>query len=143
MTIKRSQIVQTAKSYLGVPWTHQGRSRAGVDCVGLVVAVAGDLGILPPDLVIPPYRTRPDASLLSYFDTHMTPVSLRAIKDGTVVIFAYGGSPYHAGIVVNVNSSAIVHAYAAHRKVVPDHLEASTKGRTLIRAYDYPGVTDG
>ncbi len=31
------RVCQTARSYLGVPWLGQGRSKQGVDCVGLVI----------------------------------------------------------------------------------------------------------
>lgn len=145
MTLLRSHIVASATSFLGVPWRHQGRARAtGVDCVGLVYAVAEDLGLLPPEGVfIPPYRVHPDASLLSYFERYMDPVPLTKIKDGVAVVFSFGGSPYHAGVVVNASSRALVHAYAARREVVTDYLDGTSKGRRLLRAFDYRGVQDG
>jgi hypothetical protein len=71
MTLLRSQIVAKAKSFIGTPWKHQGRTRRSVDCVGLVVAIADELGVLPPDLEIPPYRRVPDGSLEWYFRKHM------------------------------------------------------------------------
>jgi len=39
------QFVAAARSYLGVPWVRQGRSRQGVDCIGLVVLAARDCGM--------------------------------------------------------------------------------------------------
>lgn len=40
--------VDHARKYLGVPWRHQGRSRGGLDCVGLVVLAARDCGLDAP-----------------------------------------------------------------------------------------------
>lgn len=37
-----------ARGWIGVPSRHQGRSRAGVDCIGLVVMAARDCGLDVP-----------------------------------------------------------------------------------------------
>lgn len=141
--IKRTEIVAKAQTYLGVRWTHQGHTRNGVDCVGLIRAVATDLGIAPDDLYVPPYRTQPDASLLSYFDRYMDRIPISRAREGSVMIFGFGPSPHHAGILTSVNLSAIIHANAGHRKVVVDYLESKAKRRRILRAFDFKGVTDG
>lgn len=145
MTLLRSQITTAARSFLGVPWRHQGRSRAsGVDCVGLIYAVGDQLGLLPPEGVhIPPYRTQPDASLLAYFDKYMDRIAPADAREGTAIVFTFGSSAHHAGIVVNSSSRSIVHAYAAKHQVVIDYLDSQSKGRRILRAYDYRGVQDG
>jgi hypothetical protein len=39
-------VVQRARSYIGVPFQHQGRGQGhGVDCVGVPICVAADLGL--------------------------------------------------------------------------------------------------
>jgi hypothetical protein len=42
-------IIAAARSWLGVPWGHQGRTRQGVDCAGLVVLVGRGLGLADYD----------------------------------------------------------------------------------------------
>jgi cell wall-associated NlpC family hydrolase len=42
------QFVAAARGYIGVPCRHQGRSRRGLDCIGLVVVAARDCGLDPP-----------------------------------------------------------------------------------------------
>lgn len=46
MPVSRQQIVEVARSYCGVKYTHQGRKRnIGLDCGGLILMVARDLGL--------------------------------------------------------------------------------------------------
>lgn len=35
-------IVEAARTYIGVPWKHMGRSRRGLDCAGLLIVAAKD-----------------------------------------------------------------------------------------------------
>ena len=41
--LRRRDIVAAARSWIGTPYRHQGRGRAGLDCVGLLVEVANDM----------------------------------------------------------------------------------------------------
>jgi cell wall-associated NlpC family hydrolase len=45
MPVEPNAIIAAARSWLGVPWRHQGRTRQGVDCAGLVVLVGRGLGL--------------------------------------------------------------------------------------------------
>lgn len=143
MTLTRSQIVATAKSFIGTPWKHQGRTRRSVDCVGLVYAVANELGVLPQNITIPPYRRVPDGSAAVYFDRHMDRARKDSLKRGMVLLHSFMGSPFHASILVDPTTGAIVHAYARHRKVVIDLFKGRKDGMVLYAAYDFKGVTDG
>lgn len=40
ITVTGSEIVDIAREYLHVPFRHQGRDRNGIDCVGLLIAIA-------------------------------------------------------------------------------------------------------
>lgn len=140
MNPTRADIVQTARSYLGVKWKHMGRDREGLDCVGLLIAVWRDLGYEPSEVPIPPYRLQPDGTMLDYFKRYMVRCPLLSIREGTAVVFSYFGSPYHAGIVIDAKQRFIVHAFAQTRQVVVDDLDNGLHGRKLISAWDYPGV---
>jgi len=52
---ERLKVCAAARSYLGVPWVGQGRSRQGVDCSGLVIMAFRDAGY-PVDEPRPDYR---------------------------------------------------------------------------------------
>jgi len=54
-----------ARAWLGIPWRHQGRSARGVDCAGLVVLVARELGLADYDKQT--YGRRPEGQ---GFDQH-------------------------------------------------------------------------
>ena len=60
----RQQIVEAAKSMLGVPFLHQGRDeKLGVDCVGLLVVIGRKIGY--PEIVdITDYRRMPKAEVI-------------------------------------------------------------------------------
>ncbi len=45
MIVKRSEIVDSARSYKDVRFAHQGRTRRGLDCAGLLVRVGQDTGL--------------------------------------------------------------------------------------------------
>ena len=51
-------IIAAARSWLGVPWRHQGRTRQGVHCAGLVVLVGRELGLADYDTHAYGRRTR-------------------------------------------------------------------------------------
>jgi len=142
-TVKRSDIVRVAREYLGVTWRHQGSNRAGVDCVGLILAVGYELDMIPRGLKVPPYKRIPNTTLLTYFDMAMTPCLPKDVKNGTAVVFSYGGTPHHAGIVVDATTGAIIHAYGTEKKVVIGYLHSNHKSRKFTRAYDYTGVQNG
>jgi len=140
--VTRSDIVACAQGYVGTPWRHMGNDGRGVDCVGLLVAIWRDLRFTPKP-VIPPYRREPDGSLLEYFHEYMIPIPVHKLKVGSALIFAYQGSPYHVGVVVDPDRRSMIHAYARTRKVVFDIIDHGQETRRLICAWDYPGVTDG
>ena len=143
MTVTRTQIVSKAKSFLGTPWKHQGRNRRSVDCVGLVYAIADELGILPPKIDIPPYRRVPDGSVESYFQSYMDRVPKGSIKAGTVLLHSFMGSPFHASILIDPATGSIIHGTAKHRRVVIDLFKGKKDGMVLHAAYDFRGVQDG
>lgn len=117
--------VEAARSYLGTRWVHQGRSKAGIDCLGLVVRSAWDCGY---DLVdCKKYRRRPDdKKLLHMVDMQMDRVSKDDIQPGDILLIFFNGrktSPYHFAIV-DKDPRCIIHGHAPHRKVIMDSIDS-------------------
>jgi len=49
--ITADQFIAGARSMVGVPWLHQGRSRSGVDCIGLITSSAESAGLDVAELI--------------------------------------------------------------------------------------------
>ena len=61
--IDNLQIIATARTWLGTNFHHQGRIKnVGVDCIGLIIGVAAELGVVLPDRQN--YARQPDESEL-------------------------------------------------------------------------------
>lgn len=104
-------IVDTAREWIGVPWRHQGTTRAGVDCGGFIIGVAADLGI---DL---PIEMRHQTSRRDIFKVASDHGFLRCKrKIGCVAFSSDKNRLMHCGIVSGKTSW--IHASALRRKVV-------------------------
>ena len=103
--IKRSDIVSAARSFLGLPWVHQGRHpEAGIDCIGLLILTAKKVGI---DLIdCTNYSSRPDGRILMESlrvnpALVEKPTSEIAPVDAVVFWMANPSLPQHLGIITS------------------------------------------
>lgn len=128
-----------ARTWVGVPFRHAGRSRAGVDCLGLAIAVAREAGIAAPDADGYPRRPSPRA-LAEGLRAHMDRAPAgEAPRDGDLLVFAEP-HPVHVG-VVEVDGAGrrwVIHAYAPARKVIREPLEGE-RLRRVVAAYRHRG----
>jgi len=134
VAVSRAEIVAAARSYMGVRWHHQGRTRAGIDCIGLVIAVARDLGLSTYDIT--GYSRTPDGVALRRVMAEQL-VRVDHMRPGAVLLFSFFGSPLHAAIVTEPGN--MVHAFANARRVVEHRIDAVWRQR-LFSVFDYPGV---
>jgi len=118
--LQMNEFVEQARTYLGVPWRHMGRNRAGVDCVGLLTCVAYDLGIT--DYVPEPYRRVTDVKqLLTPIKIFCSPKPTDDLEPGDVLVFSMAGIiACHVGVVSDTNT--LIHAFIRKRKVVEEPL---------------------
>lgn len=136
--IARADVVSEARRWLGVPYVHQGRTRFGVDCIGLVLCVRNALE--PWEALhreLRNYARRPKDSLL-LDRVHANCVQLDAPEDGALILIRWpkNPEPSHAGIYADGN---IIHAYQRVRRVV----ETGFRACWLRWAHSYwrlPGV---
>ncbi len=92
--------IAAARTYIGVPWQHQGRSRHGIDCVGLLVCVARDLGIPVED--VRAYEREPRAhDLARILRRHCVSVPVAAMRRGDIVLM--GRPSTHVGILTHAH----------------------------------------
>lgn len=120
-----------ARSYVGVKWRHQGRSRSGMDCAGLVIRVPLDLGILPDGFDFRAYHRYPDGKTLERTCEenldHLD--SFAKVQPGDVLTMHDLGTrwPCHMGIVADRPGGGfnLVHSWAhlPIRRVVEARLD--------------------
>lgn len=123
----RAEFVEAARSYLQIPFEHQGRSRSGVDCLGLLVCIARDLGIDVVDNLnygrSPCHKTM-RAGLLNHFN--IIPRASISAGDVLWIKWTRRAYPLHLAIVTecssgNLRTMNILHAEADIAKRVVEH----------------------
>ena len=138
-SVAPAAFVAAARGYVGVPWRHLGRSRTGVDCIGLVLLVAREVGMDLPDPA--PYAREPQGTrLLDGILAHATRVA--EVAPGDVLLFRMGLYGGHVGIA-SVHPAwgvpACLHAYAPRRQVVEQPMDAELR-TALLGAFRLPAL---
>lgn len=138
--LSRDKILEAARSWIGVPWLHQGRSRHGVDCVGLIVKVAHDLGISDYDSNDYQRRTHGHA-FLRHFRENMKEKPIAEAAPGDVMLFRDSSYPCHSSIIGKDHRGlTIIHAYAIRRRVVEELLEQGDWISKRVACFEFDGV---
>ena len=136
-------VITEARSWVGVKFRHQGRTREGMDCAGLLLYVARELEL--SSIEPPPYRRVParvgNSTIQATCETHMRSIDARYMGPGDVALFAFFGRPWHLAIVAPYGTAelSIVHAYEPAGRVVQTRLDEVWRSR-MVAAYALPGV---
>jgi cell wall-associated NlpC family hydrolase len=160
-----ADIVAAARSYLGSQFRHQGRTRAGVDCAGLIICVAHDCGLYLDYQHVAYGKIFNGAITLRELTTYLDRVAASDLRPGDVALFA--GSAAHAhrpdparhvaivagrqqetvsrepssGSPLPVHGSlTLIHAYAPLGKVIEHRFDDAWRAR-LHAAFRLRGVT--
>lgn len=100
-------------TWQGVPWHHQGRTRAGVDCVGLALAALAEQGIRPD--VPADYHPSAVAALL-LANVEASPLLERRpdgdTQPGDVLVFRIYRQAQH--LAVALGDGRMIHAVRPH-----------------------------
>lgn len=141
--VTRQQIIETAREYIGTAYHKQGRLKktedelGGIDCCGLLICVAWELGLSDYDLQN--YSDQPDGeSLLREFNSQCTPVDTP--QPGDILIFKIRHFPQHCGIMSQINDyHSVIHAYQS-LNAVKEHILHDWWVKRIVAAYKFPGV---
>ncbi|MEM7493053.1 MAG: NlpC/P60 family protein [Pseudomonadota bacterium] len=141
--MRRNQIVDAARGWIGTPYRHQASKKAvGTDCLGLLRGVWRELVGVEPESV-PPYspdwaEALGEETLLETARRHMVEISLGDAQPGDVLLFRMGlGHPAkHCAIVSEAGK--IIHAYWG-RSVCETRL-VPWWTRRLAAAFSFPGL---
>lgn len=107
MDASQERLLKAARSLLGVKWRHRGRSRVGVDCVGLPWLMYAECGAVLPDrrdYGRDPFKKGLEAAMV---DALGEPVWRGAkgscmrgfLRPADVVVMSPASQPRHVGII--------------------------------------------
>lgn len=133
MPTDREILVESVRTWIDVPYRDKGRNRHGIDCIGLLLVAAKDVGLTTYDTVDYPRRPNP-RDFLRGMKSHLDRIPKSDAGHGDIMVFAEPKSPCHVGIL-DVNASGtvyVIHAYALARKVIREPLTSDRRSRALM-----------
>ncbi|HEQ98802.1 MAG TPA: hypothetical protein ENO22_05625 [candidate division Zixibacteria bacterium] len=115
---EREQIIEEARSFLGVPFQHRGRSRSGLDCVGLLELVG--LAVFGNKIELGAYPRHPSSrQVFEQINKYADRIEGSQARPGDLVLMNYGGRSTHFGIL---SDKGVINASAIEKKVVEQPL---------------------
>lgn len=139
MPVHPLDVVNEARKWKGIPFKHQGRTKNGVDCVGLCLVVGWSLGVYSKDHKA--YSIYPQKDLLkSHLDEILIECPKSDIETGCIVMMKIDIDPQHMAIVCpySEKSFGMIHSY--YKRGVVEHRLSQGWGRRIVTAYKIPGV---
>lgn len=128
----RKQVIEEARSYLGVRFCHQGRSRRGVDCAGLLFCVFDRVVGLKYNYGPYPNHLK-SAMIFRKMKEFGDRIDKRSAGPGDVVLMCFRGSSTHLGILTE---KGVIHADGPIGKVIEHSISKSSMlGNGRIAAY--------
>lgn len=119
-----------ARQYLGVKFAHQGRSEWALDCAGLAILAARDIGFEASD--IHGYSRMPDGrTLKEVMDSQLTRVN-RPPRPNDILLMRFKKNPQHIGIVTD---SGIIHSHESVGCVIEHGLDDRWRKR-IVAVYE-------
>jgi len=134
----RADLIAVAREYLGTPFHHEGRLKGiGVDCVGLLICVARDLGLSHRDVTGYP-RQPSGGRLRRELHSQLTLLAIADAEPGDIVLMA-DTQERHVGLLAShpLGMSSLIHADAWRRCVIEHRLDMMWHAR-IVAAYRFP-----
>ena len=133
-------VVREARTWVGVPFRHQGRDRTGVDCWGLPTVVLRELGALPDGFGAADYPRRPvdaegDRRIAHYCTT------LPDALPGCLVALRLARTITHVALLTDTDT--MIHALEKHGQVIEHGFRGMWKTRYAASYWALPGVRYG
>ena len=143
----RADIVSVAREYLGTPFHHRGRTPGvALDCAGVVICAARELGIFAPQFDVTNYTGSPDGTMMLLCDQYMTRILKSEMESGDVVALITdkdGTREQHLGILADYRHGGLSLIHASndrlHKAVIETRLMFSRNFR-FAGAWRFPGI---
>ena len=143
--MRRDEIVEATRLWLGTPYHHQASLRGvGCDCLGLVRGVWRDLCGAEPELP-PPYspswaESLRQETLALAAARHLLPIPPAEMQPGDVLLFRWREHLPAKHCAILASPDRIIHAHDG--AAVAEVAFTSWWRRHLSHAFSFPGVTD-
>jgi cell wall-associated NlpC family hydrolase len=108
-------VVREARALLNIPWVHQGFDPAfGLDCRGVLLAVAQAVGYVPKEYKKTYRRRSPAEELRAALDDEMNEIAVVDLREADAVLikFPRDDAARHVGIIARGQyEKTIIHSY--------------------------------
>lgn len=117
----------------------------GLDCAGVLVCVARQLGLVEPGFDVPAYTDRPDGrTLLAWCRRYMgAPVALEGLQPGDALVMITDVLPQHLGVVGDYRYGGLSLIHAANNAHPPRVIETRlmfSRVQKFVAAFQFPGI---
>ena len=139
MRDKQNLLVKQAREWIGVNYHHQGYSRHGCDCIGLVLGVCYELNYDWRSFDIPDRTEKPIGEQMKHQINLVcgSPVARKPVA-GDLLLFKIYNQPQHCAIATDLNGGlGMIHADRSLGEVVECGLTENWLKR-LIAVYEIP-----
>ena len=141
----RADVVRVARSYIGTPFHHMGRvPGVGLDCVGVLICAARELGLIARDFDLPAYTPSPDGvTMLKWADEYMTKIPQSLMQAGDVLMLITDAEPQHLAILADYVHGGLSIVHSANSATPPRVLETRlmfSRVQRFAGAYVLPNI---
>ena len=139
----RAALIDHVRGWVGAPYHHQGRIRAGVDCIGLFLAAASELGL--GDFDCEAFRQRRRApprgvGMLEHFDNVCGKrLQFEETAPGDLLVFWFNERTRRAQHVGLKTELGVLHTHAEVGRVAEHTIDGWWLER-FICGYRVPGI---
>ncbi len=128
------RVIAEARTWLNVPFRHQGRDGHGIDCVGLPIVVCQSLGLLDQRFDVANYGRLPSGELVTRLQAVCRPIE-KAVP-GSLIVIAWSRLAAHVAICAG---ETMIHAYERIGRVI-EHGYRGRWVRMTHSVWSLPGV---
>lgn len=119
MVVATVSLVSAARTWIGTPFSHQGRTKGhGVDCIGIAVGAAIEAGYEVDDRVN--YGHHPTGELVQELKRQCYQVPRCEMQANDLMLFRFGRAPLHVAICAG---DTMIHAYQPAGGVVEHNID--------------------
>lgn len=144
-----AELVASARGLIGVPWRHMGRTKQGVDCIGMILLAGWNIGVDFTSWARDRRYSREAApDLLREVSLVCKPVPLELRVPGSMVCFRFPGERWPRHVALLTESETIVHSEMRKRAQVLEHgyraqwVTTWTDSIWLLPGIDYSGAAE-